>query len=284
LTDNNTRIVFGSLQASVGEGKSVRGLFSYPLTDIPSGSTINSVEFHVVQLEYDSPASENGPVPVELRAVSQSFSEGTNVMGSGGSNWNNTFGATMTLGGAVLTSAMLDADPGSPVPATPIDTTFASSAGFVAAVQTQLSAGQPFNFALVLPPSYETSSVRRIFRTTSNSDLTAAMANRPRLIIDYTAPLGVPGDYNGDNKVDAADYTIWRKNLGGDASAFAAGSRDPTLSGVVASGDYAFWRTKFGTPAGSGASLNLGAVPEPCALALLVMGLTLCSSASRRGR
>jgi hypothetical protein len=61
-----------------------------------------------------------------------------------------------------------------------------------------------------------------------------------------------PGDYNGDNKVDAADYVVWRKT-------------DNTLP------KYDEWRTNFGVGAASGAV----AVPEPVTLALVVIGAAL---------
>ena len=45
------------------------------------------------------------------------------------------------------------------------------------------------------------------------------------------------GDYNGDNVVDAADYTLWRDNLGGDGSLLGA-NRDPANSGPISEADY----------------------------------------------
>jgi hypothetical protein len=60
------------------------------------------------------------------------------------------------------------------------------------------------------------------------------------------------GDYNGNGKVDAADYVLWRNN--------------PTDFG--GSGGYTTWRANFGNPPGAGSA---SAVPEPsiCFLALL---------------
>jgi len=71
-----------------------------------------------------------------------------------------------------------------------------------------------------------------------------------------TFSASVAGDYNGDGKVDAADYVMWRKNpagFGGDPAGYTA------------------WRASFGTPPGSGASLGGSAVPEPASAVLLVM-------------
>jgi hypothetical protein len=276
------------LVGTPGEGKSLRGLYSYPLTGIPSGATINSVEFHVMQVDSDAPASTAGPVAIELRSISESFSQGTGVLDPpDGSSWNNTFGATMTLGSTVLTSAMMDAKPETvPVTGTPstwIETTFATSASLVAAVQAQLNASQPFNFALVLPSSLETSGERRIFRTPSNTEVNTGLVNRPRLIIDFTATSAVvPGDYSGDGTVDAADYTVWRDNLDGDAASLAVGSRDPGNSGVVNNTDYEFWKTNFSGGSGGGSSLGGGAVPEPGMFALII--LTMATPLMERRR
>lgn len=185
-TDNNTRILFGGLPAGA-----LRGLYSFPLSSIPAGATINSVEFHVMQVDTDA-TSQAGNLTVELRSVSQSFVEGAAVTGVGGSNWNNTFGGSMTLGVSILSSATMNPRPATlPVPATPstwIDTTFVTGPSFVAAVQAQLDASQPFNFSLVVPTNIETSGVRRFLRTPSNSEAATTTANRPRLIINYVVP------------------------------------------------------------------------------------------------
>ncbi|MCI0333394.1 MAG: autotransporter adhesin family protein [Planctomycetes bacterium] len=53
---------------------------------------------------------------------------------------------------------------------------------------------------------------------------------------------GLPGDYNFDGTVDAADYVVWRKGF--------------------ASGNYATWRANFGETASGGAG-DSNAVPEP---------------------
>jgi hypothetical protein len=74
---------------------------------------------------------------------------------------------------------------------------------------------------------------------------------------------GLPGDYNNDGSVDAADYVIWRK----DPASFGG---DP--------GGYDTWQANFGTTAGSGAALAAtdplsSNVPEPASLVLFVLGM-----------
>ena len=82
---------------------------------------------------------------------------------------------------------------------------------------------------------------------------------------------GLAGDYNGNGTVDAADYTIFRDNLGGD-SAVLGGNGSGAATVVVA--DYDLWKQNFG-PSGTGST---AAVPEPTGLILLglVVGSCLC--------
>jgi autotransporter-associated beta strand protein len=79
------------------------------------------------------------------------------------------------------------------------------------------------------------------------------------------------GDYNNDGKVNAADYTVWRDNLGAPGSVLGA-NRDPLNGGAVSSADYASWKANFGQGAGSG-SFGSAAVPEPTSFVLFAMAL-----------
>jgi hypothetical protein len=83
----------------------------------------------------------------------------------------------------------------------------------------------------------------------------------------------VPGDYNGNGSVDAADYVLWR-----DGGPLQNEVEDP---GTVSAADYGAWRARFGNPsAGSGGSLV--AVPEPAATILLIVAVA-CLLAARGG-
>jgi hypothetical protein len=57
------------------------------------------------------------------------------------------------------------------------------------------------------------------------------------------APPGLPGDYNQNGSVDAADYTVWRDNLGGTT---LANEGDGISPGMIDNEDYAFWKSRFG--------------------------------------
>jgi hypothetical protein len=71
---------------------------------------------------------------------------------------------------------------------------------------------------------------------------------------------GVPGDYDGNGMVDAADYVVWRKG-------------SPLLNevdtpGTVNEADYTQWRARFGNT--SGLASGSATVPEPAAGVLFV--------------
>ena len=71
----------------------------------------------------------------------------------------------------------------------------------------------------------------------------------------FAFSLATPGDFNGDNKVNLADYVSWRKN-------------DNTTNG------YAAFRENFQQNAAGGAGLDgAAAVPEPASVALFMLGL-----------
>jgi hypothetical protein len=66
----------------------------------------------------------------------------------------------------------------------------------------------------------------------------------------------LPGDFNENSIVDAADYLVWRDGLGT----------------TYAQDDYNTWRAHFGQTTGSGAGATANAVvPEPSTLILMIL-------------
>ena len=94
--------------------------------------------------------------------------------------------------------------------------------------------------------------------------------------IGVFADLGYPlvnptGDYNGNHRVDAADYVAWRKSLAQTGVGLAA---DGNLNNRIDSGDYNFWRSRFGQSTGSGSGvIDAAALPEPSVRLLLLVGM-----------
>ncbi|WP_425400018.1 PEP-CTERM sorting domain-containing protein [Aeoliella sp.] len=97
---------------------------------------------------------------------------------------------------------------------------------------------------------------------------TAFMSGR---VTYFDGPGGLAGDFNGDNVVNLADYTVWRNNLGADESVLPAGSGDG--SGTVDAGDYTQWKDNFGATAGALSTVETAAVPEPSSLAIVALSM-----------
>ncbi|QDU90818.1 hypothetical protein Pla175_42310 [Pirellulimonas nuda] len=90
---------------------------------------------------------------------------------------------------------------------------------------------------------------------------------------------GLPGDFNSDGFVNAADYTVWRDNLNAPESVLPPGTGDN--SGSVDPGDYTIWKNNFGSPAVSGLSASTAAVPEPATVGMLLLACAAAAVARR---
>jgi hypothetical protein len=88
------------------------------------------------------------------------------------------------------------------------------------------------------------------------------------LSLSVVEAAALAGDYNNDGIVNAADYTVWRNNLGGSALPF----NETASIGTVDEADYQAWKDDFGATADAGAASS-SSVPEPTTLVLLLVGL-----------
>ncbi|MCI0333144.1 MAG: hypothetical protein L0228_07970 [Planctomycetes bacterium] len=143
-----------------------------------------------------------------------------------------------------------------------------------------------------------------VFYDTFKVDLSSVAnftaATEVRLYFWHDGPRALPGDYNQNERVDTADYVVWRKAGPTDIL-----PNDPT-PGVVDASDYDFWKANYGTElflgldaridnvrlrgnvldAGSGS--GSAGVPEPASItSLLLLGgvltLSRCGRTKRSG-
>lgn len=87
-----------------------------------------------------------------------------------------------------------------------------------------------------------------------------------------TGNKGAAGDFNDDGKVDAADYTVWRDNLGSSHILGGHGDENGDSLDVVDMDDYTLWQANFGYVSPPGSAAIAGAVPEPGTLGFLAVG------------
>ncbi len=87
---------------------------------------------------------------------------------------------------------------------------------------------------------------------------------------------GLRGDYNNNGVVDAADYTVWRDQLGMTGSGLAA---DGNADGEVTTFDYQLWRSSYGVSNAIGGTAI--AVPEPAGILLITITLATCLASGR---
>jgi len=91
-------------------------------------------------------------------------------------------------------------------------------------------------------------------------------------VIGYNlvATPSLAGDFNSNGVVDAADYVMWRKNVGTNAAL-----PNNLVSGTIGIAQYDQWRANFGNTA-PGAGLSTGStanavVPEPAILLQVIL-------------
>jgi hypothetical protein len=89
------------------------------------------------------------------------------------------------------------------------------------------------------------------------------IARPPTYDLFVAGPAGVAGDYNNNGAVDAADYVVWRENMGTNNTL-----PNNSLPGPIGQAHYDQWRANFGKSGGPG-GLAAG-VPEPSTVAIAV--------------
>jgi hypothetical protein len=102
--------------------------------------------------------------------------------------------------------------------------------------------------------------------------------------VNYVTPAPLPGDYNRNGVVDAADYVVWRDTLDSTPDLDADGDGD----GTVDQDDYGIWRMNFGSSFAAEARARTTTVPEAASAMLLstgcLAGIGLCGIRGMRSQ
>lgn len=95
---------------------------------------------------------------------------------------------------------------------------------------------------------------------------------------------GVPGDYNGDGFVNAADYTVYRNRKSGIGGTTLI--NEAVTPGEVTIEDFNYWKANYGNPLGTGAgkSLSTASVPESASIALVCAAVLAIVATARPTR
>lgn len=99
--------------------------------------------------------------------------------------------------------------------------------------------------------------------------------------VSVNAIMTLMGDYNENDVIDAADYTVWRDTVTAGGTVLA---NDPT-PGTVDESDFVYWRDHFGDVLGSGAGAqSASVVPEPASFVFGLMALAVAVLLRRPAR
>lgn len=94
-----------------------------------------------------------------------------------------------------------------------------------------------------------------------------------------TNSVGVPGDFNADGTVNAADFLIWQRGVGSSNSKSGA---DANRDGLVNELDLEVWQQHYGESYGN-ANSSLASIPEPGSVALTLTFVLLFIGRRRHG-
>lgn len=88
--------------------------------------------------------------------------------------------------------------------------------------------------------------------------------------------INIPGDFNGDGKVDQGDLAAWQASFGVNDGA------DADYDGDTDGADYMLWQQHYGAGVVAAAPRGGSSVPEPNALALLIAAIAAATPFRRR--
>jgi hypothetical protein len=165
----------------------------------------------------------------------------------------------------------------------PAQTVTFSIAGGADQAKFNITSGGELSF--VAPPDFEAP-------TDANSDNVyvvivqasdGSFTNLQAVLISVTnviEPPPLPGDYNKDNDVDAADYVFWRKTLGTTGLPAYSGA-DGDGNSTIDEGDYGVWTAHFGQSLPGSSESDFAEILAEPIISLAVTILTVPTTAAQ---
>lgn len=119
------------------------------------------------------------------------------------------------------------------------------------------------NQSLYLGAAFNPAGMHDVALRYTIADLTVTTGSVEYVAV--TAP-GVPGDYDNDGTVNAADYVVYRDRVG-----MPSDLPNDFIGGTIDDDQYNQWRANFGKTSSGGPAIGAALVPEPATLGLLVI-------------
>lgn len=194
-------------------------------------------------------------------------------------------GASMNvIGDYTLNSGTLEIEVGGLTPGAPQERLFADTVTLGAgSVLDVISLTDTIDLNSTLEIITTTGGVTGVFDSVTIPTLNGLSAQVIYNPLSVELAVVLAGDYNDDGIVDAADYAVWRDNVGAAAGTLA----NDTNGGTIGTAHYETWKANFGASAlalNSGNSSASNAVPEPVSLVSLAVMTLLALPPMRRHR
>ena len=211
-----------------GGGTLRRGLLRFDLTSIPVGSTVTSVSLRLYMSQTSGGASD-----CRLHRVQQAWGEGASFAFGGGGTLPEANDVTWTH--RIWPTAQWSVPGGVYSPAASATRsvngvgtyTWASTPALVADVQGWVN-DRASNFGWALVGDEVTLNSAKKFEARESG----TPAYRPALIVNYVPAAAIPGDVNGDGKVNGADIGVLLSAWGA-----TSGASDINRDGIVNGAD-----------------------------------------------
>ena len=282
--DETVELVTASRLAIVGGSLHAQGNSGTSLTNTGDLDVIDGV------VTLDAPATNNG----DLNAIDSTLTFTGGLINNGNINLINSTVDGNLINGTSGSMALLGANSfGDNLVLSDRSSVFIDIAGDqqgefdVVTVDGDATLDGVLNVSLsndfMLAPGQQFTVLTAAEITDNGLALGGTATNEFSLIIGSTSvilrAIDLPGDYNADGVVDAADYTIWRDNLGAAAGTLV---NDPN-PGVIGPAQYATWEANFGNISTTSSQSNTP-VPEPSTSVLLTLFAPIIIRRCRQAR